>query len=155
MIFLLLVDARVNYTVQRDFLQVSDTQLPSKSGVGVVERHTSVVEEAGVVAANGELNTSVHQVTDWVGSQIKGVPKDHVAEGAHFNADVLVDELLNKVREEEKLESVTNALRVKQNGVVQVSDAFVVCLASVTESRHLVSCRVLIVLGGQNLGHKL
>jgi len=101
MILLLLVNAWVGDSVERNLLEVSDAELPRKSSVRVVKRDTSVVEEARVVAADRELQTTVDQVSDWVCPKIEGVAENHVAKRANFDTNIFIDILLNKIREKE------------------------------------------------------
>jgi hypothetical protein len=90
-----------------------------------------------------------------MGSQVKSVAKHHVAERANFNADVFINVLLNQIRKQEKLESMTNALCVQQNCIMEIGDTLIVGFTRMEESWHLVSFRVFVVLRGQNLRHEI
>ena len=67
-------------------------------------------------------------------THIKGVPKHHVAQRASFDANVSLDNLLQQVGEQGKLESVANSLRVKEDSIVHVGYVAVVSLSRVEEA---------------------
>lgn len=87
-------------------------------------------------------------------TQIKCVPEHHVAKRTNLDADVLFDILLHKIREQEQLESMTDTLRVKQDSIVQISDALIMSFARMAESWHLVGRGIFVILCGQDLRHK-
>ena len=87
--FLLFAHRCVFNPIQRDLFQVSNAQLPSTSGVYVVQGHTFIPKQAGIIRAYRKLNPSCHQIINRVRSQVSGIPQNHVAEWAALDADVL------------------------------------------------------------------
>ena len=87
-LLLFLADGRVLNTVERELFQVSNAELPSSTGIDVVQCDSFVSEQAWIIWAYWELNSSSHKVVDWMGSQVFGVAEDHVAKWAALNADV-------------------------------------------------------------------
>lgn len=135
-LFLFVRDGGVTNTVKRNLLEVTQVQLPSNGGHGVVKSDTFVIEESWVIATDRELQAFEHQVTNWVLLQVEGVTKYQVRQGANFNAHVFLNELVNEVRELENLETVTNTLTVQQQTAVKIMHFTIVSFTSVAESRH-------------------
>ena len=70
-------------------------------------------------------------------AQVHGVAEHHVAQGTDLNADVLLLNLLNQVREQAKLEAMSNTLGIKRHSGMDVRDLLVMSLAGVEEARHV------------------
>ena len=70
-------------------------------------------------------------------AQIIGVAEHHVAQGTDLNADVLLLNLLNQVREQAKLEAMSNTLSIKRHSRMDVRDLLVMSFTGVEEARHV------------------
>lgn len=113
MFFLLIGDWGVADTVERNFFQVAQVELPGDGGHGVVKRDALIVEEAWIITAYWELQTFEHQVTNRMLFQVECVAEHQIREWANLNANVFLNELIDKVGELENLETVTNTFAIK------------------------------------------
>jgi len=149
-LFPVVVDGRVLDSVQRQLLQVAHIQLPSKSGIDVVEGHGFIAEEGWVIGTDRDLHSVCDQVASGMSAKVEGVTEDHVTERAYLDADVSLLALLDEVWEKGELEAVTDSLCVEQDGVMEVLLVGVVSFSCVHVGVH--ALQVVWSLGQSALG---
>lgn len=151
LVFGLLINRTILDAIEGGLLQVTDCQSPCHLSIDIVESNTFITKEAGVVGVNTELNTSGHQVVNWVSSEILSVTQHHVAQRTGFNTDILFNAQLLEVWEKLKLEAVANSLCSKQDGILDVSHISRMSLSTMEEAWHILTVDLIWLLMLKNL----
>ena len=91
-------------------LQVHQVEIPAEVGIEVVHRHARIFIEAVIVLTDRNFHAMGQQRPRWMRSHVVNIPEKLVRDGASFDANVLLLDLINEVWMHGKPKAVSDSL---------------------------------------------